>query len=111
MTGRGGRPRAATPTPARVSLVTPSQQMSGVPPQTHEPLPVSFCPECNCNDHSNLCHFDMAVYLATGNVSGGVCDECQHNTMGRNCEMCQLFYYKDPLKDIRDPHVCKRKHC
>lgn len=67
---------------------------------------MSSLSECNCHGHSHTCHFDMAVYLASGNVSGGVCDHCQHNTMGRACDLCKPFYYQDPLKDSRDPQVC-----
>jgi methyl-accepting chemotaxis protein len=69
------------------------------------------CKECQCNGHASRCHFDPAVYEATGRVSGGVCDDCQHNTMGHHCEECKPFFYQDPRRDVTDPNVCQPCDC
>uniref|UniRef100_A0A671EA79 Laminin subunit beta 2 n=1 Tax=Rhinolophus ferrumequinum TaxID=59479 RepID=A0A671EA79_RHIFE len=76
-----------------------------------EPGHSHACRECECHGHARSCHFDMALYLASGNVSGGVCDACQHNTAGRHCELCQLFFHRDPWEDPRSPHSCKPCDC
>ena len=70
---------------------------------------VHYDPECNCNDHADSCFFNPYVYAATGNVSGGVCENCMHNTEGRQCEFCKLGYYQDPEHQINHPDVCKRE--
>ncbi|GCB69513.1 hypothetical protein scyTo_0013980, partial [Scyliorhinus torazame] len=69
------------------------------------------CRRCNCNGHSERCHFDMAVYLASGEISGGVCEECQHNTMSQNCDQCKHFFYQDPRRIMSDPLACVPCNC
>lgn len=64
------------------------------------------CRICECNGHASRCHFDRAVYQASGFQSGGVCDDCQHNTQGKNCEQCKPFFYRDPSRSLSDPYVC-----
>ena len=65
---------------------------------------------CDCNGHATECRFDPAVYAASGNVSGGVCISCQHNTVGRKCEKCKPLHYQDPNKDFRERDSCVRKY-
>ncbi|XP_058046208.1 laminin subunit beta-4 isoform X2 [Ahaetulla prasina] len=64
------------------------------------------CRKCECNGHSESCHFDMAVYLANNRTSGGVCEDCQHNTMGQHCGRCKPFFYQDPQKAMADLQAC-----
>nr|XP_033815617.1 laminin subunit beta-4 isoform X2 [Geotrypetes seraphini] len=69
------------------------------------------CRKCNCNGHTMRCHFDMAIYLANNGTSGGVCEDCQHHTMGHQCEQCEPFYYQEPTRNIADLNACISCDC
>ncbi|XP_006859338.1 PREDICTED: laminin subunit beta-4 [Chrysochloris asiatica] len=71
----------------------------------------STCRPCNCNGHSELCHFDMTAYLESGGRSGGVCDDCRHHTEGQHCERCRPLFYRDALKSLSDPYACIPCEC
>uniref|UniRef100_A0A4W2H9E6 Laminin subunit beta 4 n=1 Tax=Bos indicus x Bos taurus TaxID=30522 RepID=A0A4W2H9E6_BOBOX len=71
----------------------------------------SACRACHCNGHSDRCHFDMTAYLASRGRSGGVCDDCQHNTQGQHCDRCRPLFYRDLLKAISDPDACIPCEC
>jgi laminin, beta 1 len=69
------------------------------------------CKKCDCNNHALSCHFDQAVYEHSGKVSGGVCDNCEHNTQGQHCEQCKPFFYRDPNESIQSPYACVPCDC
>lgn len=70
-----------------------------------------------CFNGMDLSYFIIApknvvvMFTELGFVSGGVCDECMHNTQGKNCEQCKPFYYRNPQRPITDPYVCLPCEC
>ncbi|XP_053562666.1 laminin subunit beta-3 [Bombina bombina] len=69
------------------------------------------CRRCDCNNHSDKCHFDLAVYEASGRVSGGVCENCRDGTTGKNCERCRPDYYRNPNRDMKHRDACISCDC
>ena len=72
-------------------------------------LIVHLHPECKCNGHAKSCHFSRGLWLATGRRSGGVCDDCSHDTEGRHCQNCKKGFFRDPGRPKTAPDSCKRK--
>uniref|UniRef100_A0A673IYC9 Netrin-4-like n=1 Tax=Sinocyclocheilus rhinocerous TaxID=307959 RepID=A0A673IYC9_9TELE len=64
------------------------------------------CQKCECHGHAESCHFSQRVWLSTGGSSGGVCDTCQHNTVGRRCQRCHPGYHRHPARPLNSPHAC-----
>ncbi|XP_044530889.1 laminin subunit beta-3 [Gracilinanus agilis] len=66
---------------------------------------------CDCNGHSETCHFDPAVFAASQGVSGGVCDNCRDHTEGKNCERCQLHYFRNRRPGVPIQETCIPCEC
>ncbi|XP_078086591.1 usherin [Mustelus asterias] len=72
------------------------------------------CKPCQCYEHAISCHYDTSIdpfphdYFQGG---GGVCDDCQHNTAGRNCEWCKEYFYREVGISLSATDVCKPCDC
>ncbi|GAB1295503.1 Netrin-4 [Apodemus speciosus] len=66
---------------------------------------------CKCNGHADTCHFDIHAWEASGNRSGGVCNNCQHNTEGQHCQRCKPGFYRDLRRPFSAPDACKACSC
>ncbi|KAL4624936.1 netrin-4 isoform X1 [Arapaima gigas] len=69
------------------------------------------CRKCKCNGHADSCHFSWEAFLKSGQRSGGLCDNCQHNTEGLHCENCKSGFYRDPQRPTSAPDSCKPCAC
>ncbi|XP_063686656.1 laminin subunit gamma-1-like isoform X2 [Bolinopsis microptera] len=59
---------------------------------------MSPCERCDCNSYSNQC-----------DPISGQCLDCQHNTAGDSCEVCEDGYYGNP--GYGNPRSCKKCQC
>ncbi|KAM6927340.1 netrin-4 [Xenentodon cancila] len=73
-----------------------------------EPNP---CQKCECHGHAGSCHFSQLAWISSGGTSGGVCDNCQHNTAGRRCHRCRRGYHRQPSFPLKSAHACTRCWC
>ncbi|KAM6217822.1 usherin isoform 2-T2 [Rhynchocyon petersi] len=72
------------------------------------------CKLCQCNSHSRSCHYDVAVDPFPSDHhrgGGGVCDDCEHNTTGRNCELCKDYFFQEVGADPSSIHACTPCNC
>ncbi|KAJ8973563.1 hypothetical protein NQ317_009587 [Molorchus minor] len=76
------------------------------------------CEACNCHDHSRECTYDeevdrqhLSLDIHGKYQGGGVCQNCQHNTEGINCNKCKPKYYRPYAKQWNEIDVCAECHC
>ncbi|XP_053484866.1 netrin-4 [Ictalurus furcatus] len=82
----------------------PWRPASGLTGEAHQ------CAKCKCNGHAESCHFDVSVWVHSGQRSGGVC-HCLHNTTGRHCQHCQTGFYRHPERLLTAANSCTACLC
>jgi hypothetical protein len=74
----------------------------------------NVCLKCNCNDHSDRCHYDATLDSLPASETagdGGMCDGCIHNTEGRFCESCVSNHFRNANVPINHPETCIACSC
>ncbi|XP_053172998.1 usherin [Scomber japonicus] len=72
------------------------------------------CRPCQCHGHAHSCHYDARIddqpyeHYRGG---GGVCDNCMHNTTGKNCELCISGFFRLEDSDPTSVYVCRPCSC
>uniref|UniRef100_F6UX68 Usherin n=1 Tax=Ornithorhynchus anatinus TaxID=9258 RepID=F6UX68_ORNAN len=72
------------------------------------------CKPCQCYNHSRRCHYNITMdpFPEEHNRGGGgVCENCQHNTTGRNCELCKDYLFRPVGANPSARDVCKPCDC
>ncbi|KAK1328091.1 hypothetical protein QTO34_012514 [Cnephaeus nilssonii] len=72
------------------------------------------CKPCQCHSHSRSCHYDSSEDPFPSEHhrgGGGVCDDCEHNTTGRNCELCKEYFFRPAGADPSATDVCQPCEC
>uniref|UniRef100_A0A8C4NFL7 Uncharacterized protein n=1 Tax=Eptatretus burgeri TaxID=7764 RepID=A0A8C4NFL7_EPTBU len=76
------------------------------------------CQPCFCHGHSDDCVFDEHVARRRESLNihgqyegGGRCLNCQHNTVGVNCEQCDVGFYRQVGLSPNSAHACQECSC
>ncbi|ESO94906.1 hypothetical protein LOTGIDRAFT_144813 [Lottia gigantea] len=76
------------------------------------------CEPCECYGHTTECIYNETVANEGKSIDihgnydgGGVCQNCQHNTMGINCEKCVPTFYRPYGVPRNATDACRRCQC
>ncbi|XP_022314761.2 laminin subunit alpha-like [Crassostrea virginica] len=79
---------------------------------------IFMCEPCECYGHSTQCIYDeevdrmgLSVDMYGNYAGGGVCQNCQHNTFGINCDKCVAGYFRPYGVAKNDTNACRPCVC